>query len=224
MPLPTYEQCQDALRVIAQEKSEWAGLPMLVDDCDLILEPRFPYRLHVDRGSSVNESAPDIEIVNTWFNERYRCTVRILRENGRVRHGIYLDNAASKVIATLGASRAWRYESEFKAESKLLALVGSWPFRCYKLTGMFLESSKRSGVTYLFRKLRPTLALKAVGDEMRVLAALCLHPIGYYSGSWAGAMTPTDDVIAHLVLMRGDEHHFWKQANQHPAHVPSSGL
>src|SRR3546814_10910453 len=42
-------------------------------------------------------------------------------------------------------------------------------------------------------------------DEMRWLCALCLHPIGYYENSWAGAMCPTDDVIAHLMLMRRSE-------------------
>ena len=48
-----------------------------------------------------------------------------------------------------------------------------------------------------------------------MLCAPCLHPIAYYDGSWAGAMCPTDDVIAHLALMRGDEHMFWRRANQH---------
>ena len=91
---------------------------------------------------------------------------------------------------------------------------------------MFLEKSERSGVTYLFRKLRPTVALRPCrdGDGMRVLAALCLHPIGYYDGSWAGAMCPTDDVVAHLMLMRGDEVMFWRRSNQHPADRPEAGL
>ena len=43
-------------------------------------------------------------------------------------------------------------------------------------------------------------------------------------GSWAGAMVPTDDVIAHLSLMRGDEHMFWKRCNQHPSWRPEAGL
>lgn len=90
---------------------------------------------------------------------------------------------------------------------------------------MFAERSPRSGISYIFRRLRPTIALKAGKDDrMRCLAALCMHPIGYYDGSWAGAMCPTDDVIAHLMLMRGDEHMFWRRSNQHPAWSQFAGI
>jgi hypothetical protein len=37
-------------------------------------------------------------------------------------------------------------------------------------------------------------------------------------------MTPTDDVIAHLLLMRGDEAEYWGQANQHRPESPEAGL
>lgn len=94
------------------------------------------------------------------------------------------------------------------------------------MTGSFLETSQRSGVTYLFRRLRPTLAMRGSldGSSVHILAALCLHPIGYYSDSFAGTMVPTDDVCAHLLMMRGDEHHFWRKANHHNIHAASSGL
>lgn len=59
---------------------------------------------------------------------------------------------------------------------------------------------------------------------MRILACLCLHPLGYYRGSWSGAMVPTDDVIAHLLMVRGDEHDFWRKANQHRPDAPEAGL
>jgi hypothetical protein len=101
-------------------------------------------------------------------------------------------------------------------------------FRQYMLTGMFLEKSKRSGVIYMFRRLKPTVAIAASpgieSDHMRILACLCAHPIAYYAGSWAGAMVPTDDVIAHLAMMRGDERMFWARCNQHPPHRPEAGL
>lgn len=85
----------------------------------------------------------------------------------------------------------------------------------YVLTGIFPETSKRSGLTYFFRKGFPTLALSYHGDEQgRIIAALCLHPFGYYAGTHCGAMTPTDEVIAHLLLMRADEHGFWKKSGQ----------
>lgn len=98
----------------------------------------------------------------------------------------------------------------------------------YVLTGMFPERSLRSGVTYIFRRLKPTIAIAPArgNDEesMRILACLCMHPIAYYARSWAGGMCPTDDVIAHLALMRADEHLFWKRSNQHPPYLPEAGL
>lgn len=59
---------------------------------------------------------------------------------------------------------------------------------------------------------------------MRILCCLCMRPIAYYADSWAGAMCPTDDVIAHLALMRGDEAMFWRRCNQHPPYRPEAGL
>lgn len=66
--------------------------------------------------------------------------------------------------------------------------------------------------------------MRPAGDAMQILAALCLHPIGFYQGTWAGSMVPTDEVIAHLLLMRGDEPLYWRRANQHPAWSPLAGL
>jgi hypothetical protein len=37
-------------------------------------------------------------------------------------------------------------------------------------------------------------------------------------------MVPTDDVIAHLLFMRGDEAGYWGQANHHSASAPEAGL
>ena len=116
------------------------------------------------------------------------------------------------------------------AMETLRSHVTDWAFECYFMTGMFLESSKRSGVIYLFRRLRPTVALTArpgfkdrdVG--MRILCTLCLHAVGYFADSWAGALAPTDDVLAHLLLMRGSEEKFWANANQHAPWSPESGL
>lgn len=68
------------------------------------------------------------------------------------------------------------------------------------------------------------MAISTRTSEARILCALCLHPIAYYSKSWAGAMTPTDDVCAHLMMMRSDEHLFWRRANQHAPWRPEAGL
>jgi hypothetical protein len=105
----------------------------------------------------------------------------------------------------------------------------------YTCTGQFLETSKRSGLTYLFRRLRPTVVLTGQGASsdqftgevtpgMRILTCLCLHPIAYYANSYCGAMVPTDDVIAHLLYMRADEHLYWRRANHHTAGSVLAGL
>lgn len=83
---------------------------------------------------------------------------------------------------------------------------------------------------YVFRRLKPTVAMAAspglpeANRGMKILCSLCQHPIAYYEGSWAGAMVPTDDVIAALAMMRGDEPMFWKRSSQHPPYRPEAGL
>jgi hypothetical protein len=37
-------------------------------------------------------------------------------------------------------------------------------------------------------------------------------------------MCPTDEVIAHLLLMRGSEEKYWANANQHPIDHPAAGV
>jgi hypothetical protein len=119
----------------------------------------------------------------------------------------------------------WPLEAEIKATAKLKELIGEDRTTMYLLSGMFLESSKRSGVVYMFRKSRPTLALKSdANGQMKILCGLCRHSIGYYAGTWAGVMVPTDEVVAALCWMRGDEHGFWKGCNQHSAYRPECGL
>jgi len=97
-------------------------------------------------------------------------------------------------------------------------------FELYQLTGNFAEISKRSGVLYMFRKGRPTIAIRQTEEDSNVLCALCLHLIGYYAGTWAGVMCPTDEVIAHLLMMRGSEEKYWANANQQPVDHPAAGV
>jgi hypothetical protein len=114
-----------------------------------------------------------------------------------------------------------------RALESLRSRIGEPQFDSYVLSGIFSEMSPRSGVYYFFRKGRPTLAVTFHGrnaNNGRVLAALCLHPMGYYSGSHVGLMTPTDEVIAHLLLMRADEHKFWAKSGQWSASDTRSGI
>lgn len=199
---------------------------MPLDDHRLVIEPTYPYAALAEFGKPKREP-DDVKIRNVFYSERRRYTVAIYeREDGKVECTSIpgSGNAATMLVMTLGASYAWGIEQESNAVHLLGTLLKHIAFKQYMLTGTFLETSARSGVTYLFRRLRPTVAFRPAEPFMRVLCTLCLHPIAYYEGTWAGAMCPTDDVIAHLMLMRGDEHMFWKRSNQHAPGHPSSGL
>lgn len=199
----------------------------------LIIEPTYPKAKELaEIGQKHADAQPtNIKVRNKWWCSRYRCEVYIFEdEHGKIRQAILpAFHSLAQALQTLGAQEVWGIEQESNALQTLGTLLPHRHFKQYLLTGMFLERSKRSGVTYLFRKLRPTVAIApARGDDdeqgMRVLCALCMHPIAYYEGSWAGAMTPTDDVIAHLMLMRADEPMFWRRCNQHPPHMPQAGI
>lgn len=115
--------------------------------------------------------------------------------------------------------------AEERALEKLKSLIPSEEFDRYLQCGVITETGK-SGIVYLIRKLRPTIAVRCDDDKQtcRFLCALCLHPLGYYEESWVGAMTPTDEVVTHLLLIRGDEPRLWKKANHIPMDQPNSGV
>lgn len=239
-PMPSWEALRWGIQQLALERGEFAGYPMPLDDLTLRVSPQVYYR-HGERldGARTGSNPPrvctnaDVDetvqpvIVNEWWSPQHQGFVVVYHESGKAKFAIrHTTGRGELLIGTLGAVHAWDLDAELRAMTKLRELVTEQAWKCYVTTGNFLESSKRSGVVYMFRRLRPTLAIGGRGDEdgMKILAALCLHPLAYYEGSWAGAMVPTDDVVSHLMLMRADEHRFWRMANQHPAWTVSSGL
>jgi hypothetical protein len=228
-PFDRFAPVRNQIRELSALGNEYAGVPMPIDGEELIVEPSYRF------ASVFNKPAPEDngllageKIRNTFWSHRYRHTVYVIeRADGKViKVMVPPVSRAMMELRTMGCSVAWGIEQEHNALNLLATLLPHRKFKEYLLTGMILESSKRSGVAYIFRKLRPTLALKATanGEDMTILAALCMHPIAYYQDSWAGAMCPTDDVIAHLQMVRADEHMFWRRANQHSAHRPEAGL
>lgn len=215
---------RNGIRRIADERRDWAGIPMPLDGLDLVIEPRFPKAkelMDINRAIA-REQASDVSCRNIFWSNRLRRNVYVVqRSDGKVEARIDItNNQCDLMIGTLQASAAWGVEQEAKAVDLLAGMIRHHMFKAYLLTGMFLETSPRSGLHYLFRRLRPTVVLSAKGESLRILTCLCMHPIGYYAHTWAGAMTPTDEIIAHLAMMRGDEHLFWKRANQHhPSHA-----
>lgn len=205
---------------------------MPLQDEELVVEPSFPNAQHLAKIGLVSAPEQDpaehkVKHRNTFYLSRRRVWISTFDQpNGKVGHciaevGVHHFGVD---LRTLGCSDAWGIEQESNAMQLLGTHVSHRQFKHYLLTGMFLETSKRSGVTYVFRRLKPTVALHAVDGESRILCALCMHPIAYYKGTWAGAMCPTDDVVAHLMLMRGDEAMFWRRCTQHQAWSSLAGL
>jgi hypothetical protein len=223
----TCEQYRMAASLLAEQAGEWAGLPMAFDGeaGGLVVHPSYPWAKVFERDDRAG-LPEDFELVNQWYSERLRSTVHIWKEGGKRYHAVLPhDHHADMLLRTLGAASAWSIETEVRAMQKLRSHVTEHAYKCYVLTGSFLETSKRSGVRYLFRKLRPTVALRDTPNgQVRMLATLCMHPVAYYQDSWAGAMCPTDDTLAHLLLMRADEKLYWRRCNQHPPCRPESGI
>lgn len=225
--LDGWAHARNKLRELAEMRGDWAGYPMLLEDFKLVIEPRYPYADVISEfGRKKIEDEPGIKLRNTFYSRQKRCDIYVYEENGKVKHAwAPAVHRFSHDLMAVGASVAWGLEQEGKAVQTLGTLLRHHTFKQYLLTGSFLESSKRSGLTYMFRKLRPTVAMHGgTDDTMQILCALCMHPIGYYDGTSAGVMCPTDDVIAHLMMMRADEHMFWKRCNQHAPHRPEAGL
>lgn len=174
-----------------------------------------------------------VEVVNYWYSRSRRAHITLYRQDGTLK--VLVDPRAQGAeritywLSTIGASQAWSYEAELEARRKLATMIKPHLMQMYEMTGSFLETSARSGVSYILRRARPTVAMVPIFRDrddlpMKVLAVLCLHPLGYYKGTWAGCMVPTDDVIAHLTYIRGDEPGFWRRANQHPIDSAEAGL
>lgn len=224
---------RNGLRKIAEMEESWAGIPMPLKDRRLVIEPHFPRAAELSNLFAPPDPEPSTDLIsldgakirNRFWSAHKRAWVVIFEKDGKVDWGLDRGpHAVARLFDTIDCSSAWGLEQEAKAVQTLGTLLRHHPFKAYLLTGMFIETSKRTGLSYVFRRLRPTIVLDAKGDVLKVRCCLCMHPIGYYEGTWAGAMTPTDDVIAHLMMMRGDEPMFWRRANQHPAWVPEAGL
>lgn len=237
----TYADLSERInKLVTERDGEWCGVPMPMPGNPIEIESRNPWREKLEPVMKMmnppkpdDEFEPQANIINRWFSERLNVEIIIVKHEGRyraIRHSHRHGRRVGRLLRTIGASQAWNLETELRAIDTLETLVKPHIMEMYVLTGMMLETSRRSGLSYVFRRLAPTIVLtphrQADDDsnEMHTLCALCLHPIGYYTDSHAGAMVPTDDVIAHLLMMRGDEHLFWKRSNQHSPHSPEASV
>lgn len=241
----SWDHVRKVLVRIGADAGEWAGCPMIHDTIPLVIEPRYPFQKL--NGMSLNKMELEPEQlaraselvdfsngrvfeINSWYDPRKEATVFVYHTgDGRSKVALIptgqTETRFKLWLRTLDASNSWPLDAEITAVAKLRELITDTAYRYYVLTGSFLETSKRSQISYMFRKCRPTLAMTSRPHGlMRIIAALCMHPIGYYERTWAGVMVPTDCVISHLLLMRADEHKFWSKANAHAPMAPEAGL
>jgi hypothetical protein len=168
--------------------------------------------------------------VNTWSPPPKR--VEIYRDNkgsfkiqwptAHERLKFWLDT-----IIVRGGAMNWDVEITAMASLQQKITDGQWA--SYVLSGAFPETSERSGVTYILRRGFPTIAMreKVLDDgkvQRKFLAAMCLHGVGYYEDTWAGCQPPSDEVISHLMMIRADEHGFWKRSGQHSITDPRAAI
>lgn len=251
---PTWEALRARVQELALDDGEYAGRPFPIEGFRLSVSTGHrrheewdggwlgPGELDLPierlcRGGSVDET---LVVRNRWWSKRRRDWIHLVEygppEDRKIdlAYGVY-DRFARAIEperrwnmfmdTILIAGDAWDLEPEAKAIEKLADHISKHQFKTYLLAGAFVEASVRSQAKYVFRKGRPTVVLlPAPGGNFGPSCALCMHPVAYYEGTFAGGMVPTDDVLAHLLLMRSDEAGLWRRSNQHPIDRIESGI
>jgi hypothetical protein len=224
---------------IAQDRGCEYGIPIpSAHDVErpMILAKGTPfYRVPLNYATALAEelASRKITIRNSWsmLGDKEVCIVET--EKGpmvwpRYHAGIRL----RKIMDSLGLRHGTQQTAaaEMRAMESLKQRIGEHRWQMYVLSGAFAEKSTRSDIHYIFRKGLPTIAFSYHSgyggsyDGGKVLACLCLHPMGYYQGSHVGLMCPTDEVICALLMMRGDEAKYWASCGQWSATDSRSGI
>lgn len=236
----TWEDLQNAINQLALEKlgTEY-GLPlpsMYAMNRQMVMAKGVPLRHVIERPArtELEESlAGKIKVRNSWSKLGDAEIAIVETEEGpfafpRYHAGWRLQKLLDTSFLRSGTSQT--AEAELRAMESLKQRINNRQWESYILSGIFPEKSERSDIHYFFRKGYPTIAasyhegIKPGYDQGHILACLCLHPIGYYQGSYCGMMCPTDEVICHLLLMRSDERKYWSQCGQWSASDPRSGI
>lgn len=137
------------------------------------------------------------------------------------------DLGEDRIYATLETTdllrRYGQSDGEKKARRDLEDVLSDDQRRELLLSDAFWEVGK-SGVSYLVRRNRPTVACRRNGERLKVICALCMHPLLYYAGTWSGGLPPSDEMISVVIFIRADEYRFWLKANQIDVHEWNAGL
>jgi hypothetical protein len=176
------------LQAFGRSRGEWGGIPMPVAGLDLVLEPSYPWRkleeFKISRpGEEASDEARRIAelladkayegwtVVNSWFCFQHDHYVIVLRRpDGKSVQRVIADRYAARYQHFFNgmsvAFEAHDAEAELTALEKLRTHIKPHLWHLYVLTGSFLETSSRSGIIYIFRKGRPTLAIRKKKDGM----------------------------------------------------------
>lgn len=241
----TYDETYAAINQIAEDHGYLSGVPVPIlgeHPPDLVMAPGVPLAeiFHMNqehrRFERMTEMARDLDlnsipVRNSWHTLGDQEVCIIDTEQGPLAYtrydaGLRLRKLCYGIEVRHHAHQT--AEAELRAQESLRTRISKSQFNSYVLSGAFPERSERSDIWYYFRKGLPTLAVTFHGERYqnsgRVLAALCLHPMGYYRGTHVGLMCPSDEVIAHLLMMRTDEHYFWRKSGQWSASDTRSGI
>jgi uncharacterized protein YifE (UPF0438 family) len=167
-----------------------------------------------------------------WYNEKKQQTIRVYNVITPTRVFVlkdvfqhYREHRRFEIfMKTISSSSKYKIEQETRALEKLRGMLTKEQYDSYLITGVIEEKSKRSGLCYYVRRLKPTIVVRHTETAINFIIGLCLHPLAYYMDSFAGCLCPTDDVVSHLLWIRGDEAGFWKEANHHTQEQVEIGL
>jgi hypothetical protein len=235
----SWEDLQKAVNeLVLKERGTEYGLPLpsMYDiERPMVLASGVP--LHhlppAARTEFEEELSRKIRVRNSWsmLGDREICIVET-EEGPMALPRYYAGNRMRKIIdgSILRAGTSQTAEAEMRAMESLKKRINERQWDSYVLSGLFPELSEKSGIHYFFRKGYPTLAvsyrpgIKKGFESGRVIACLCLHPMGYFQGSHCGLMCPTDEVICQLLMMRADEKKYWGKCGQWSVTDPRSGV
>lgn len=221
-----------------QETGVFHGIPMGIGEVEITTEDKQLLQLiqGVGRLSTESEEGEmgttygDWEVRNVWHSERQwrgQTGFVVVLEHPETRKArkrfMPESNLAQRLqmFVNSGGMRAayTSVEAERTARTRLREALSQQQWAMYFKSDSFVERG-RSGILYFLRKNHPTIVLRGT----RPICTLCLHPLAFYTGTRAGVTPPSDEVLAHLLHIRADEHFYWRKANQLSLDDPVNGF
>ena len=154
------------------------------------------------------------------FGDELVCSLEVSAFRQSVIIDFYTMHPAERLMSSVVlTTETISLEAEEKAHELLKKHTTDYQYAMYKLTGTLIHDSEVSSTSYLIRRGFPTLVYDVEEHKgeisLRFKLGLCAHAGGYHPGTFAGILCPTDNVVAHLLMLRADEDAFWKLSNIH---------